>query len=115
MVTVVENITSREYFALKCKSLNRRGDTFRFAERQDRAPLAVSELEAWRQRRTTNTIPNATTKEGPFRNTEQRKTCFLAPKLLAVPFDLVLSFVHELLIRVHYSSHTYQLSVVAKM
>lgn len=79
------------------------------------APLAVSELEAWRQRRTTNTIPNATTKEGPFSNTEQRKTCFLAPKLLAVPFDLVLSFVHELLIRVHYSSHTYQLSVVAKM
>lgn len=97
VVTVVENITSREYFALKCKSLNRKGDTFRFAERRDRglfgvsrcfflfscweivvsnstntcflfissispAPLAVSELEAWRQRRTTNTIPSKTKK-----------------------------------------------------
>ena len=42
MVTVVENITSREYFALKCKSLNRKGDTIRFAERRDRGLFGVS-------------------------------------------------------------------------
>lgn len=42
VVTVVENITSREYFALKCKSLNRKGDTFRFAERRDRGLFGVS-------------------------------------------------------------------------